>query len=68
MDNAPFHKSKKIEKLIKKSLTLTKFAEPVQFQSNNPYTKRPNRSRFSANRSQGGFRGRNRNFRPSKKR
>jgi ATP-dependent RNA helicase RhlE len=58
----------KIEKLINKSLTLTKFAEPVQFQSNNPYTKRPNKSRFSANRSQGGFRGRSRNFRPSKKR
>lgn len=58
----------KIEKLIKKSLTLTKFAEPVQFQSRNPYTKRPNKSRFSSNRSQSGFRGRNRNFRPSKKR
>jgi ATP-dependent RNA helicase RhlE len=58
----------KIEKLINKSLILTKFAEPVQFQSRNPYTKRPNKSRFSANRSQGSFRGRSRNFRPSKKR
>ena len=58
----------KIEKLINKSLILTKFAEPVQFQSSNSNSRRPNRSRFSANRSQGGFRGKNRNFRPSKKR
>jgi ATP-dependent RNA helicase RhlE len=57
----------KIERLIKKSLTLTKFAEPIQFQSHNPYTRRPNKSRFSSNRSQGGYRGRNRNFRPSKR-
>ena len=58
----------KIERLIKKNLTLTKYAEPVQFQDNNQHSKRPNRSRFSSPRSQNSYRGRNRNFRPGRKR
>ena len=58
----------KIERLIKKTLTLTKYAEPVQFQPNNQRSKRPNKSHFSSPRSQSGYRGRNRNFRQSRKR
>jgi len=58
----------KIEKLINKSLALTKYAEPVQFQPNNQRSRRPNKSRFASHGTQGGYRGRNRNFRPGKKR
>lgn len=58
----------KIEKLINKSLALTKYAEPVQFQPNNQRSRRPNKSRFTSHGTQGGYRGRNRNFRPGKKR
>lgn len=43
----------KIEKLINKSLTLTKYAEPVKFEARNPYQRRGRSSNFSQRRNYG---------------